>query len=429
MAMTAARQPAARAGIAPGGNGPHPAADAPRELSFDGIRVGDRATFTVTVTEEMVDRFTALSGDRNPLHTDEAWASHSEYRGRIAHGMLVAGFFSRLVGMHLPGLHAVYLSQECRFLLPVRPGSEITVMGEVVQKSESSRTLKLKTQVLDAGRKLVVDGTAVVMVTAHHKGAQMVLDEMKLDLSGKVALVTGASKGIGAQTAILLARHKAAVAVNFRQGTDRAEAILEQIQSFGGTAMPVQADVSDPEQVKRMVAQVRERLGEIDILVNNAAPPTAPAAFRDTGWQKWHDDLEVMIHGTHNCVSAVLDGMVAKKSGRIINVISTYALGAPPAQLASYVTAKSGVTGLSRALASELGPLGITVNMVAPGMTDTDMISYLPQRYRDLIAHQTPLKRIATPADVAKTILFLASDGADFINGALIPVSGGLTMS
>jgi 3-oxoacyl-[acyl-carrier protein] reductase len=121
--------------------------------------------------------------------------------------------------------------------------------------------------------------------------------------------------------------------------------------------------------------------------------------------------------------------MVAKKSGRIINIISTYALGAPPSQLASYVTAKSGLTGLSRALAAELGPLGITDNMVAPGLTDTEMISYLPQRYRDVIAHQTPLKRIATPADVAKTVLFLASEAATFINGALIPVSGGHTMN
>lgn len=399
-----------------------------RDVSFEQIRMGDRASFTVTITEEMVEQFADLSGDRNPLHLNEAWAHQTTYQGRVVHGMLVAGFFSRLVGMYLPGLHCVYLSQECKFARPLRPNSTVTVVGEVTQKSSSSRTISVHTQAVDAEGRTVVDGTAVVMVASPNKGAKMTTEAVNLDLSGKVALVTGASKGIGAQTAVLLARHHAAVAVNFHRHTDQAEEIIALITSFGGKAIPVQADVADSNQIKRMVQEIREAFGDVDILVNNAAPPTRPSPFRELTWEQWHADLEVILRGAHNCIMAVLDGMTAKKSGRIINVVSTYALGEPPLQLASYVTAKTGLVGLSKALAMELGPSGITVNMVAPGLTDTEMISYLPSRYRDLIAHQTPLRRIAAPADVAKTVLFLASSAADFITGAMIPVCGGQTM-
>lgn len=400
-----------------------------RDLSFEEIRVGDRADFPVTVTPDMVRQFADVTGDRNPLHLDEVWAQQGVYQGRIAHGMLLAGFFSRLVGMYLPGLHCVYLSQESRFLLPIRPGETVTVRGEVIQKSESSRTLTLRTQVTNQQGRVAVDGTAVVMVERRNRGADMTAESTSLDLSGKIALVTGASRGIGAQTAMLLARHHATVAVNYCHHAERAQEIVTQIQAFGGRAMPAHADVSDAEQVERMVAAINEACGPVDILVNNAAPPTAPSPFRETSWDKWDNDLKVIVRGAHHCIMAVLDGMVAKRFGRIINIVSTYALGAPPVQLASYVTAKSGVIGLSKALASELGSFGITVNMVAPGLTDTEMISYLPQRYRDVIAHQTPLKRIATPADVAKAVVFLASGAADFVNGAMIPVCGGHTMN
>ena len=400
----------------------------PASIAYDDIRVGDRATFNTKVTEDMISQFADLTGDRNPLHLDELWAQEAMYRGRVAHGMLLAGFFSRLVGMHMPGMHCIYLSQNCKFLLPIRPGTMVTVVGEVIQKSESSRTLRLRTQVCDENGKVAVDGTAEVMVMTQSKRGEMMLDKVDLDLSGKVVLITGASKGIGAQTAVLLAKHKASVAVNFCRSVDRAGQIIHEIKSFGGEAMPVQADVSNLEQVNSMVKSVRERYGDVDILVNNAGPPIEPKPFRETGWEKWQNDLDVIIRGTHNCIMAVLDGMVTRKSGRIINVITTAALGGPPAHLSSYVTAKTGLLGLSKALAVELGPIGINVNMVAPGLTDTEMISYLPPRHRDLIAHQTPLRRIANPADVGKVVLFLASSASDFINGAVIPVCGGHTM-
>jgi 3-oxoacyl-[acyl-carrier protein] reductase len=398
--------------------------------SLDDLRVGEEATFTVVVTEDLVDRFADLTGDRNPLHVDAEAAKQSEFRQRIAHGMLLAGHFSTLVGMYLPGERALYLSQSTHFIKPVYLGDTVRVVGKVLAISRATRVVTIATQLFNERGELIVDGEAKVMVR-EPRNEGLPVAPASLALDGQVALVTGASRGIGAATASLLAYHGARVVVNYRDSRDEAEAVVAAITAAGGRGIAVQADVAREESVQAMVREVSERLGPVRILVNNASPSLDAAPVERTTFAQFERDFAVIVGGAYHCVKAVLPGMQEAKAGAIVNVVSSYVLGAPAGQIAgpSYVTAKHALVGLTRSLAADLGPRGIRVNAVAPGLTDTALVAQLPARFKDLVAHQTPLKRIGVPSDTARAILFLVSDAASFLSGVCLPVNGGLAMA
>ncbi len=394
---------------------------------LEDIQVGDHVCFEVTVTEALLQDFARISGDYNPLHMDEAYARKTQFGGRIVHGMLIASFFSQLVGMYLPGRHALYLSQSLRFFKPVRLDETLEISGKVTQKSETAQTLTLQTVASRKG-KIVLEGEAQVMVM---ETSTLELPDIKpviLDLNGHVALVTGASRGIGAAIALLLAQHGAAVAVNYRSSQSQAEQIVSKLREVGKTALAFKADVADPDQVREMVEQIRVQLGEVSILVNNASGDALPKPFVETTWKEFQQNLDVTVAGTYHIIQAILSGMLARKHGIIINIGSAYTIGTPPDKLSRYIVAKYALVGLTKALATELGPQGIRVNMVAPGLTDTSLTAHLPHRIKDLAAFQSPLRRNATTEDTARAVLFLASEMAGFINGAILPVTGGSSM-
>ena len=399
--------------------------------SFEEIKVGTESSFEVTVSGEEVIRFASLSGDYNPLHVSMMENGDISANGRhINHGMLLASYFSRLVGMYLPGRKALYLSQESRFIKPVTIGDRILIKGTITAKSDASRVITLKTEIYNQAKELVVDGKAEVLVREEiitEKKSELEISS-SMNLDGKVILVTGASRGIGSATAKLLAKNGASVAVNYHQDEEGAQKVISEIKSTGGKGISFKANVADPVQVERMIETIQKQLGSVDILVNNAAPSFKPVSFSSLKWDQMKEQLDGVVKGAFLCIKGVISSMMERKNGRIINILSTYAFGIPPVQLTHYVTAKSALAGLSRSLAAELGPHGIQVNMIAPGMTETSLIDHVPTRFRDLYAYQAPLKRLAQPQDVAKTVLFLCSDLADFITGATLPVCGGSWM-
>ncbi len=251
-------------------------------------------------------------------------------------------------------------------------------------------------------------------------------------LDGQIALVTGASRGIGAATAILLAQHGAAVGVNYVKDKDAAQTVVNQITAEGGKAIPVQADAGDAAQVDTMVKKVTEAFGPIDTLVLNAAsiPHFLVQPFVDFQW----DDFQAMVTGDlsaafHPC-KAIVPGMIARKQGCII-AISTGLSRNPLEGFSAHSTGKSGLDAFMRSLALELGPYGIRVNTVAPGLTETDASSNWTQGEAGRtgqVAYRTPLRRIGRPEDIAGAVLLLASAQAGFITGAYVPVSGGIQM-
>lgn len=400
----------------------------PQQRRFDEIQVGEQASFEILVDDVLVDRFATLTGDVNPLHMDQGYAERSMFSGRIAHGMLLASHFSTLVGMYLPGAYALYLSQEVRFLKPVHIGETVCILGKVLAASAASRVLTLQTQVRNAGDELIVDGEARVMIVEPPREELIPQVPAEFSLRGRVALVTGASRGIGASTAALLAQHGAAVVLNYRKDKDQADAVRNQIVAAGGRAVAIQADVADEQAVRGMFSEAKTQLGPVDILINNAAPPLHRASFDAVPWDVFQQDFSMIVGGACRCVRAALPDMVQAKRGVIVNVLTSNVMGAPQPQLASYVSAKYGLLGLTKSLAVELGPKGIRVNAVAPGLTETVMTAYVPPRAKELAAHQTPLRRIGAPLDTAKAVLFLVSGASDFLSGVCLPVTGGASM-
>lgn len=245
-------------------------------------------------------------------------------------------------------------------------------------------------------------------------------------LDGKVALVTGGSRGIGRAVAMELARAGAAVAVNYAGNVRAAEEVKGTILAEGGKAMVVQADVADGEAVASMIKAVTDMYGKIDILVNNAGI-TRDALLMRMKESDWDAVLNTNLKSVYHTTKAVIKGMMKQRSGRIINMASVVGLTGNISQ-ANYAAAKAGIAGFSKSMAKELASRGITVNMVAPGFIATDMTDVLPDKVKEEMLRAVPLARPGKPEDVAKAVLFLASDEASYITGQTLNVDGGMVM-
>lgn len=247
-------------------------------------------------------------------------------------------------------------------------------------------------------------------------------------LKNRVILVTGASRGIGAATAKLLAAHGASVAVNYFQSEAAARALVEGIRRGDGRAIAVRGDVRDEAQVNAMVADAVRELGPIDTLVSNAAIDFRVKPFLEYAWDDFEAKLSGELRAAFFCCKAVLPAMLERRAGSIIAISSGLSRSPGPGFIA-HSTAKAGLDALMRSLALELGPQGIRVNVVSPGLTETDATAWLPPEHKKAMAERTPLRRLGQPEDVAGAVLALASDHARFITGAYVSVSGGALMT
>lgn len=247
-------------------------------------------------------------------------------------------------------------------------------------------------------------------------------------LSGRVALVTGGSRGIGAAIAGALANAGATVGINYLARDEEASGVVHAIRSKGGQAMMFRGDVRNREAMTEIVAQIERELGAVSILVHNAGAAIQPAKFKETTWDHFGEHFGVAVGGAFNTVQSCLPGMKARKKGAIVFVASAAAHSSPPPKWSAYITAKAALLGLMRSLAVELGPLGVRVNAVSPGLTGTELTAFIPERMKQIVSQQIPLQRLGTPDEIAAAVLFLASDAASFLNGVTIPVAGGSIM-
>ena len=240
-------------------------------------------------------------------------------------------------------------------------------------------------------------------------------------LDGKVALVTGGSRGIGAAISRELARGGAHVAVNFRSGREAAETIAEEVD---GVALG--ANVGDPAEAQELIDRVEAELGDLDILVNNAGV-TRDTLLARMSDEDWDDVIDTNLRGAFNTCRAVSRKMLRRRSGAIVNLSSVVGVHGNPGQ-ANYAASKAGIIGLTKALARELGVRGVRVNAIAPGYITTELTDVLTEEQRGLILGNTPLGRLGSPEDVAAAVRFLCSDEAAFITGEVLLVDGGLGM-
>lgn len=246
------------------------------------------------------------------------------------------------------------------------------------------------------------------------------------NLKDKVAVVTGASQGIGRDTALALVEAGAKVAVAARN-EEKLAALVAEIGARGGEAFAVKMDVADPEQVKSGFRQVLEKFGRLDILVNNAAVTRDGLAMR-MKQEDWDAVIRTNLTGAHLCIQQALPPMMKARSGRIINITSVVAQSGNAGQ-ANYVAAKAGLIGLTKAIAIEIASRNITVNAVAPGFMETPMTDVLPDKVKEELKTRIPLGRMGCPRDVAAAIVFLASDEAAYITGHVLSVNGGMHLA
>jgi 3-oxoacyl-[acyl-carrier protein] reductase len=249
---------------------------------------------------------------------------------------------------------------------------------------------------------------------------------MKFDLSGKVAVVTGSSRGIGAGIAQTLAAQGAKVVVNHRNSPEGAEEVVSTIKAAGGEAIIIQADVGQSSEAQRLIKETIDTYGQIDILVNNAGTTrdTLIMMMKDEDWELV---LRTNLTSTYYCSKAAVRPMMKKRSGRIINITSVVGLAGQAGQT-NYAASKAGIVGFTKSLAKEVGSRNITVNAVAPGFVPTALTEVLPSEMTQAAIANTPLGRLGTVEDVANAVLFLVSNEAAFITGQVLTVDGGLVM-
>lgn len=245
-------------------------------------------------------------------------------------------------------------------------------------------------------------------------------------LTGKTAIVTGGSRGIGRAIALCLAAEGANVAVIYAGNTAAAEETLQAITDKGGKALSIQCDVANEDAVTAMVKQVKEQFGSVDILVNNAGI-TRDGLLMRMKTADWQAVLDTNLTGTFFCTKAVTKWMMKQRSGAIVNLTSVVGLTGNAGQ-ANYAAAKSGIIGFTKSVAKELASRGIRANAVAPGCIDTDMTAVLSDAVKEEMLKTIPLGRVAQPEEVAKAVLFLVSDCASYITGQVLNVDGGMVM-
>ena len=250
---------------------------------------------------------------------------------------------------------------------------------------------------------------------------------MKLDLTGKVALVTGGSRGIGRACSLLLALAGARVVVNYQKSREKAEDVLREIAEGGGEAHLFQADVANPEQIEALFRYIRETFGRLDILVNNAGliKDNLLLTMGLSDWEKVHD---VSLKGAFLTTRRAAEMMLPNHAGKIINMASVSAIRGGRGQT-NYASAKGGLIAFTRACAVELAGKGIQVNAVLPGVIMTDMTQRIRKRAGEMLLKNIPSERFGEPMDVAHLVLFLASEQSDYITGQSIAVDGGLSVS
>jgi 3-oxoacyl-[acyl-carrier protein] reductase len=245
-------------------------------------------------------------------------------------------------------------------------------------------------------------------------------------LADRVALVTGGARGIGRATCVRLAQEGVKVAVHFRQNDGAARETADKISAEGGAAGIVRADVSSPDEVSAMVAEVERELGPIELLVNNAGVLYREGDEKPT-LETWRRTLDVNLTGAYLVTWAVQDGMIARGYGRIVNMASIAGLRPRPTAIA-YSVSKAGLIAFTRSMAAALAPHGIRVNAVAPGLIDTDMVSNMAPDRREELIRATPISRLGEPAEIAEVVRFLLSDESSFMTGQTLVASGGRVM-
>jgi 3-oxoacyl-[acyl-carrier protein] reductase len=334
---------------------------------------------------------------------------------------------SPLVGMRLPGRYATFSSFKASFDETFALTEHGSVSGTVDQVSQPSESIAVSASFADAGKRIATAKLKILVNPLPRKMIQCeTIKERFLDLGirGKVAVITGSSRGIGETTVKLFAMHGARTIVHYHRGERDAEAVAEEIRTAGGIAVALGCDIRDDSEVRRFFAEVIDVYGRVDILVNNAVKDFRPRSFLKLRWRDYLEELEVSLNGMHNCCREVVPIFKRQGGGKIVSLSSVIVDNPIPGQN-KYITAKSAVVGYTRSLARELVTENIQANLVVPNMTETDLLSSIPAEFIKRLGAERVCGRNVAPIEVALAILYLSSPWSDAITGQQIVLNLG----
>ena len=389
--------------------------------------VGARASLSVALTAQHVQRFAEHIGDDNPLHMDDEFARALGFPGRVAHGMSYAAFLSTLIGKRLPGPGALWAAQTYRFSAPAFVGDEITLNAEVVEVMPATRTLKLAVEAVTAEGRTVMEGESTVVVPGAEIGAKEAKQKSAAAGEQRVALIAGAGGGLGSAIATALARDGFSLALCGRS-EERNAAAAKQFQDQGVSALAAMLDLTNPAMVNDAVARISDALGAPTLVVHAASAALPGASIENTDWDIYRKHFEIQAGGLHRLMRSATPGMIEAGGGMLIYIGSTVIHGAPPKGMAPYAAAKAAGVQLAKSIALELAPKNIRANIISPGFLATDLTASVPGKARKLAAAQSPLRRLGEVDEISNAVAFLASEQSAYINGHDLVIDGGRTM-
>lgn len=396
-------------------------------LHYANIHIGDKAEITHKITETDIRKFVDLTGDDNKLHIDKNFAANTSFKKPVAHGMLGASFISTIIGTKLPGDGALWFSQSLEFLMPVRVGDTLTITAEVTGKNDRNNSIELRTDIYNQNKQKVTSGTAKVKIVEHEMPVE--LDDANNTCSSiKNILIIGASGGIGQAISKKLSQEGYNLILHYNNNPGEVEKIVQTKVNENQSITCIKADLNAENEIDELLERAQRILGSIDGFINAATVNVSNIKFEKTDWNDLNKHLQINIKANYQLLKRLLPGMKERKKGKVIFVTTQYTESTPPSELIHYVTAKSALNGFAKSLAVELGPHNIQVNLVSPGMTETELIADIPEKARLVAASKAPLRRIATPQDIANVVSFLFSENSNYITGETIRVNGGQTM-
>lgn len=333
---------------------------------------------------------------------------------------------STLIGMRLPGRFATFMDLTTQFDADITHGDSVSLRATVASAPSATNRTRLALSWICNGIEIGRGqaNTLVNPVNTSSPSSAALRQTMSLGIEGKVALVTGSSRGIGEVTARLLAMHGAKTVVHYYNGQTDALAVVDDIHKNGGSAIAVQGDLRKADDIARMFKEIHAAFGGVDILVNNAVSKFAPNNLLAVSANDYLEELNVSLFGMHECCRLALPHMQEQQWGKIVN-LGTIATEEPVSGQSVYIAVKSAVGGYTRSLATEFAQHNIQANMVVPRMTDTSLIASLPRSLVDKLAEESVAGRLLEPLEVAKVIAFLASDWSNPISGQRIVLNQG----
>ena len=392
---------------------------------YEKINLGDTAEIIHVVTQEDIKKFVDLSGDDNRLHVDKEFASKTSFKKPVAHGMIGASFISTIIGTKIPGDGALWYAQNLEFLLPVRVGDTLTIIATVLKKVDRQNSIELQTDIFNQHKQKVTTGIAKVKIIEDEITNE---NEAEKNINEKVALIVGSTGGIGFETAKALAQDNFNLILHYNSNKVKAEQLQAELQNITDKKIIlVRADLLNKNDINNMFLEINRYFDSITAFVNASTLHFGNIKIANLEWEDLSSQIDINIKANFSLIKKIIPLMEVNNYGKVVFITTQYTEQFP-SELIHYITAKSALNGFAKALAVELASKGIRVNLVSPGMTDTELISDIPEKIKLLTSAKTPLKRLALPLDIANAISYLVSEKSDFLTGETIRINGGQGM-